>query len=158
MNLQFEYLAERPECVPQVIAWWLTVWADRMGTDTPRLEQQLRQSLGREALPVHLLATDAGRPVGTAALKRQELADLYPDRQYWLGSVYVAPEYRRGSIASQLAERVAGLARERELPHLYLQTVNLSGGLYARLGWRPVERFDYRGATTLLMLRELEGF
>lgn len=154
-KIQFEYLADRPECVPQVIAWWHTVWADRMGSDIPRLEAQLRQSLGRDELPVHLLATAAGRPVGTAVLKRQELADLYPDRQYWLGSVYVVPEYRHGRIASQLAERVIELAREQELPHLYLQTVNLNGGLYARLGWRPVERFDYRGETTLLMLREL---
>ena len=155
MTLQFEYLADRPECVPQVIAWWHTIWADRMGSDMPRLETQLTQSLGTEELPVHLLATDAGRPVGTAALKRQELADRYPDRQYWLGSVYVTPEYRGARIASQLAERVAALARQRGLPHLYLQTANLDGGLYARLGWRPLERFDYRGEPTLLMRREL---
>jgi len=41
MQWQFEFLANRPEFVPQVIAWWHTIWADRMGSDIPRLESQL---------------------------------------------------------------------------------------------------------------------
>ena len=153
--MQFEYLADHPDMVPQVIAWWHTIWADRMGPDIDALEQQLHTSLQKEALPIHILAMVEGAAVGTAVLKMQELAELFPDRQFWLGSVFVAPRFRGGRIASELAEKIVELAQARGLPHLYLQTVNLSGGLYANLGWEPVQRFQYRNVETLLMCKTL---
>lgn len=153
--MEFQYLADRPDFVPQVIAWWHTTWADRMGPDIPALEKQLLESLHRERLPIHILAIQDGRPVGTAVLKMQELAEFFPDRQFWLGSVFVDTEYRGGQIASAMTMKIVELAQARGLPHLYLQTVDLSGGLYARLGWQPVERFYFRGVETLLMCKTL---
>lgn len=154
MDIQFEYLADRPDAVDTVIRWWSTVWADRMGP-LDKARQQLVDSLGKANLPVHILATQDGQPIGTAVLKNQELGDLYPDCQFWLGSVYVDEAFRGARLASTLAEYIADLARQRGLPHLYLQTINTSGGLYAKLGWEPVEEFDYRGQRTLLMFRKL---
>lgn len=154
MTIQFEFLADRPADVGTVIDWWHSVWADRMGAreDAAR---QLSASLGKDELPIHVLATLDGRAIGTAALKNQELAELYPDRQYWLGSVFVDQAHRGGKLASRLSEYIAELARQRGLPHLHLQTINTSGGLYGKLGWEPVEEFDYRGERTLLMIRKL---
>lgn len=154
MDIQFEYLADRPEAVDTVIQWWATTWADRMGP-LDKARQQLLDSLGKASLPLHILATHDGQPIGTAVLKNQELGDLYPDYQFWLGSVFVDQTWRGAGLASRLAEHIADLARQRQLPHLYLQTINISGGLYARLGWMPVEEFDYRGERTLLMFRKL---
>lgn len=154
MKIKFEYLADRPADVATVIDWWYSVWADRMGSKENAV-RQLAASLGKEDLPIHMLATQGGKAIGTAALKNQELAELYPDRQYWLGSVYVDQAHRGGKLASQLSEHIAELARQRGLPHLHLQTINTSGGLYARLGWKAVEEFDYRGERTLLMIRKL---
>lgn len=153
--MQFEYLADHPQRVPQVIAWWHTVWADRMGPDIDALEQQLLASLNREQLPIHILAMKNGQPIGTAALKLQELAELFPDKQFWLGSVFVAEPHRGEKIASALTHQIITLAQARGLPHLYLQTMHPSGGLYARLGWEPQERFIYRGAEMLLMCKKL---
>jgi len=154
--MQFEYLADHPDLVPQVIAWWHTVWADRMGSDLSALEQQLRASLNKEQLPIHILATQDGEPIGTAALKLQEIAELYPDKQFWLGSVFVQESHRGDRIASEMTMKIVELAQARALPHLYLQTVDLSGGLYASLGWEPVEQFTYRGVETLLMCKNLQ--
>lgn len=154
MSIQIEYLADRPADVATVIDWWHSVWADRMG-DREQATRQLAASLGKDELPIHVLATDAGKAVGTAALKVQELGELYPDRQYWLGSVFVDQAYRGAKLASQLSEFIADLARQRDLPHLHLQTIKPGGGLYARLGWEPIEEFDYRGERTLLMIRKL---
>lgn len=154
MPLQFEYLADHPDQVPTVIRWWQSVWADRMGA-TEQAEAILRDSLSHQQLPIHVLAMIDGEAVGTAALKKQELAELYSDCQYWLGSVFVAEAHRGGKIASALSEHIASLARQRRLPHLYLQTMNTSGGLYARLGWQPIEEFEYRGERSLLMCRQL---
>lgn len=153
--MQFEYLADYPEVVPKVIAWWRTIWADRMGADIPALEQQLLSSLQKDQLPIHILALHQGKPVGTAALKLQELAELYPDKQFWLGSVFVDETSRGQNIATEMTLKIIELATARGLPHLYLQTINLTGGLYAKLGWEPVERFQYRGADTLLMCKTL---
>ena len=153
--LDFEMLADRPDDVPLVIDWWRTIWADRMGEDVEAAREQLRSSLRSSGFPIHILATVDGRPVGTAALKDQELAELFPDYHYWLGSVFVEAGSRGELIASKLSQRVVEMAKLLQLPHLYLQTVNLEGGLYADLGWEAVDEFTHRGERALLMLKRL---
>lgn len=155
-KIEFEYLADRIDAVPLVIQWWRTIWADRMGSDAGHAAQQLRDSLSRTELPIHILATVQGRPVGTAALKLQELGDAFPDCQYWLGSVFVEPESRDRQIASLLSLRIVEIARQMNFPHLYLQTIDLDGGLYSRLGWERVEEFTHMNEHALLMLKRLQ--
>ena len=155
MSLKFEYLADRPADVPLVIDWWRTVWADRMGEDIELARAQLLGSLSKKELPIHIMATLDGVPVGTAALKRHELAELFPDYHYWLGSVFVDDGARNGQIASAMSLHIIDLAKRMQLPHLYLQTVNLSGGLYAKLGWEAVTEFTHMDEHALLMFREL---
>ncbi len=153
--MEFEYLADRPQDVSKVIAWWRTEWDSRMGSDIKSLETQLRQSLSKSELPIHIIATIDGNAVGTAALKLQEVAELFPDNHYWLGSVFVDEQHRGNSIASKLSKRIVELAKEKGLPHLYLQTIDLRGGLYAKLGWEPIREFNYKEEQTLLMLKKL---
>jgi len=155
-SLKFEYLADHAELVPLIIQWWATVWGDRMGPDLGRVAAQLHKSLGKDEFPIHIIATQDGEPVGSAALKLQELPELFPDYRYWLGSVFVAESHRGQGIASALSRRVVEMAREGELPHLYLQTVNLGGGLYNKLGWKPLQQFSYRNEQTLLMFKQLD--
>lgn len=153
--MEFVYLADHPDQVPTVIRWWQTVWADRMG-ETEQAEKILLDSLGKSELPVHVLAMIDGKAVGTAALKNQELADLYPNNKYWLGSVFVDEAHRGYRVASALTEHIADLAKQRQLPHLYLQTIKLTGGLYAKLGWQALEEFESHGERSLLMLRKFD--
>ena len=155
MQIQFEYLADHPECVPLVIDWWRTVWSDRIGSDLARASEQLRSSLSRDELPINILAMLHERPVGTAALKLQEVEDLFPDKQYWLGSVFVDKTYRGVGIASALCMKIVQLAEQKGVPHLYLQTQNLQGGLYTGLGWEPIEQFRFKHEDALLMRKEL---
>ena len=72
-----------------------------------------------------------------------------------LGSVFVDEQHRGNSIASKLSKRIVELAKEKGLPHLYLQTIDLRGGLYAKLGWEPIREFNYKEEQTLLMLKKL---
>ena len=155
MPVQFGYLADQPELVPQIIRWWHTVWTDRMGSDFSSLEQQLADSLSKTEFPIHIIASVDDEPVAVAALKRQELEELFPDKQYWLSSVYVDENWRGRQLGSRIAARAIELAREKGLPHLYLQTQNLSGGLYTKLGWQPIEQLSVRGDPTLLMILTL---
>lgn len=156
MPVKFSYLADHPELVPQVISWWHTVWADRMGSDFDSLEQQLTDSLSKTEYPIHVIASVDAVPVAVAALKRQELVELFPHKQYWLGSVYVDGDYRKRKLGSKITARIVALAQEMGLPHLYLQTQNLGGGLYKGLGWRAVEQFSDWGEETLLMYLPLQ--
>ena len=155
MPVQFGYLADQPELVPQIIRWWHTVWTDRMGSDFSSLEQQLADSLSKTEFPIHIIASVDDEPVAVAALKRQELKELFPDKQHWLSSVYVDENWRGRQLGSRIAARAIELAREKGLPHLYLQTQNLSGGLYTKLGWQPIEQLSVRGDPTLLMILTL---
>jgi N-acetylglutamate synthase-like GNAT family acetyltransferase len=155
LTLEFEYLADRPQDVPLVIDWWRTVWADRMGSDLELARDQLRSSLSKTELPIHILATLDGVPVGTAALKQHELAEVFPDYHYWLGSVFVEERVRDSQIASQMSLHIVEMAKRLRLPHLYLQTISLSGGLYSKLGWESVTEFTHKHEHALLMLRTL---
>lgn len=154
MAITFEYLADRPEDVPLVMAWWQTVWGDRMG-DLATYTAKFSETLGTQALPLDIIALQDGEPVGSASLKAHELQTIYPAYQFWLGSVFVKPDCRGQGIASMLARQIIAMARQRQLPQLYLQTVNLTGGLYAALGWEPLDRLNYRGEEILVMVRKL---
>lgn len=156
MSIQFDYLADHPELVPTVVRWWHSVWADRMGDDFESLERQLADSLGKTDYPTHVLALVRDEPVAVAALKLHELEDLFPQNMYWLGSVFVAEAWRGARLGAQITEQIVQLARDRNLPHLYLQTQNLSGGLYARLGWRSLQTLEVEGEETLLMVKNLQ--
>ena len=155
MNLEFQYLADRPDDVPLVIKWWHSKWADRMGPDVERITRQFQAALQKQDLPLEILALRDGEPVGTASLKRHEMIDVYPDYLFWLGSVFVAPAHRGQGVASALSRRVIEMARERKLPQLYLQTEHPDGGLYASLGWEPLDRLIYKNTDTLLMVNRL---
>ena len=137
-----------------VVDWWQEVWGDRMG-DLEAYTRHFMATLGGHDLPLNILAVKEGKPIGTAALKDHEMREIYPDFHYWMGSVYVKPEYRGQGIAARLAGRIIELARQRRLPQIYLQTVDLSGGLYAALGWEPLDRLIYRGDETLVMVKHL---
>lgn len=126
-----------------------------MGSDIDLSIEQLSSSLGKTEFPIHILALDDDVPVGTAALKRQELPELFPDYHYWLGSVFVEEGSRGKDFASMLSIEISDIARSMGLPHLYLQTVSLDGGLYAKLGWKPLKEFTHMDEHALLMLKEL---
>ena len=154
MPLYYKTLFQCPELSHTIVSWWSTVWADRMGPDLAKFEQQLVSSTSKDKLPLLLIAFEGNVPIGTAALKLQELLDFYPDCQYWLGSVFVAEEYRGKGYAAQMSKEIINIAQQRGLPHLYLQTSSLDGGLYAGLGWEPVQNFLYKNQDTLLMLQK----
>ena len=154
-QLKFHSLARHPEYVPLVIRWWHSVWNKRMGSDFRELEIYLHRLLAKRNFPLHLLAFIDEQPVAVAALKLHELESLFPHHRYWLGSVFVSPDFRGQKLGSTIVRHMEEVARERHLPQLYLQTQNLSGGLYESLGWEPLQRLEVCGEETLLMVKRL---
>ena len=145
----------RPRLEHLVIDWLRAVWADRGGSDIEFARDQLHNSLSKTDLPIHIFAILDGIPAGTAALKQHELTDVFLDYHYWLGSVFVKEDVRDGEIASEMSLHIMEMAKQLFLPHLYLKTINLGGGLYSKLGWESVTQFTHMDEQALLMLQIL---
>jgi GNAT superfamily N-acetyltransferase len=114
----------------------------------------MRDALNREKIPLFVLAVEADEIVGVAELKYREMA-IYPDKEHWIGGVFVPPAHRGKGIASRLANRIVEIAGSLGVKTLHLQTEKLNGGLYARLGWVATEQVNYRGLDVLVMEKRL---
>lgn len=158
MNVSFANLADRPEAVPQICRWWFDEWGhQRPGDSVEDLTSRVRGLLSRDQLPIQIVAILEDAVVGVAALKLHEMFDLYPEKRFWLGGLFVPPEFRARGIASALATKIVEIAECRGVKEIHLQTEDLTGGLYARLGWKAVEQVRYKGYDALVMVKQLES-
>lgn len=151
MSIEIEYLADHPEFVPQTARWYFDEWGYKISDNSiERISERLYSKLNRERAPIPIVAIADRKPVGAAQLKIREM-DIYPDRDFWLGGVYVDFAARRQGVAKLLVQRIEEIAKQLQVRELFLQTENLAGGLYAELGWLPVEQIDYHGLQVLIM-------
>jgi GNAT superfamily N-acetyltransferase len=149
--VKYEFLADRPEAVNLVAGWYFEEWGRfNPEASAEKIATKISHSMNRDKLPLLLLAIDGDDIVGAVELKFREM-DIYPDMEHWLGGLFVLPEYRGRGVGKMLASRVIGLAHASGVRKLYLQTEHLSGGIYAELGWSPIERVQYKGANVLVM-------
>src|SRR3954465_11162416 len=156
MSLSFAYLADRREAVPQIARWWFDEWGHfRPGDTLEALISRVQGLLNRDRLPIQIVAILEDRIAGVAVLKLHEMFDLYPEKNFWLGDVFVAPEFRGQGIGSALAMKIVEIAQSRGIASLHLQTQSLSGGLYAKLGWVKIEQIHHQGYDALVMVKQL---
>jgi GNAT superfamily N-acetyltransferase len=153
--LDFALLADRPETIPIIARWYFDEWAERSpGATVASICANLEKYLNRTTVPLLVLAVDHDDILGVASLKYREM-DIYPDREHWLGGVYVPTVHRGRSVGSRVVENVVERARSLNVSTLHLQTDRLDGGMYGRLGWKESERVTYRGREVLVMERRL---
>jgi GNAT superfamily N-acetyltransferase len=107
-------------------------------------------------LPLHLLALDGDRVVGVATVKdKSSFHARYPHFRHWLSAVYVAADSRHKGVASALCRELIERAKGYGIARLYLATEAHDGGLYAKLGFEPIERIQVDGVDELLMGRDV---
>ena len=131
-------LVERPELVDQVAAWGFAEWGHlNPGQTLQSRTAEIHERMNVDRVPIVLVALDdADTLVGTASLLFDDLEG--DPRNPWLASVFVPTEQRGKGIASAL----------------YLFTTS-AARLYAQLGWRALERRDYRGEHIQVMDKAL---
>lgn len=155
-RLDFVFLADRVEAIPTVCTWYVDAWGGLLGHDFgERTRDQLRQHLNRDAIPFTILAIRHNEVLGVAQLKHHELKEAFPDREHWLGGVFVKPENRGQGYGSQIIEYMARIAPRFGVRTMHLQTEMLDGGLYVRLGWSPFAVAKNGGLDVLVMERHL---
>ena len=152
--MQIVPLVEHPEFVDQVAAWGFAEWGHlNPGQTLQSRTARIRESMNIDRVPIVLVARDdAGPMVGTASLLFDDLEG--DPRNPWLASVFVPPEQRGKGIASALVVAIEDAARRLGYPTLHLFTTS-AAQLYARLGWRALERRDYRGEHIQVMDKAL---
>ena len=149
--MEFGLLIDHPEHLPTIARWYYQAWGHEVaGMTVEKTTERILSELHRDRVPVHLIAHEDGGIAGVAQLKSYEM-DLYPEREFWLGGVYVDPAFRGRQLASRLVRLAEQKAREFGIDMLTLQTEHLDGGLYGTLGWQPVERVFYHGHHVLVM-------
>jgi GNAT superfamily N-acetyltransferase len=155
MTLRIEPLAAHPDAIPVVAQWCFGEWGALYPGETL---EDWRRAIARDAagdgIPTVLVALDARAPVGTASLVAHDIDD--DPRGPWLASVFVAPAARGRGVASALVGAVEGRAAGLGVARLHLFTTSKMP-LYAGLGWRTIERRDYRGKRIEIMTKTLRA-
>jgi GNAT superfamily N-acetyltransferase len=153
--LRFEFLADRPAALPLLAKWYFGEWGHlNPATSAERIAAKLSESMNRDSIPLVMLAILDDQVIGSAELKYREMT-IYPEKEHWLGGVFVVPKHRGKGVAAQLIDAVVDTARTLGVDMLHLQTERLDGGLYRKLGWQREEQVDYRGLEVLVMQRTL---
>jgi predicted N-acetyltransferase YhbS len=102
---------------------------------------------------VALVAKADGETIGTCLLVESEIEPNH-DVSPWLAGLFVAPEHRRKGAGVVLVRAIEDQARQRGFSRLYLYTTG-AVGFYMRLGWKVIDRTNWRGFDTALMARDL---
>ena len=153
--MKFEYLADHEHLLPTIANWYFEEWGYLNKDETPDLAiKKLQFYLNKDKIPLILLAIDEGELLGVAQLKFHEMS-IYPTKKHWLGGVYVAKEHRGKGVARQIISQLITIAKKLNIKTIYLQTEKLDGGLYRRMGWKPIEQVHYKGVDVLVMEKNM---
>jgi GNAT superfamily N-acetyltransferase len=130
--------------------WRVQAFADVLGTSV-EVEVKLLEALTADrSRQVALVARSNGVPAGTCLLVQSELAPCHP-LSPWLAGLYVAPEHRCQGVGRALVRAIEDQAWQRRHCRLYLYTDNAIG-YYEQLGWTVIDRIDWKGLPTALMV------
>lgn len=155
--MKLEYLADHRELLPIIGQWYFEEWGYLSEGKTLEQDiQRLHIYLNKDKVPLMLLAIEDGTLLGAAQLKFREMS-IYPEKEHWVGGVYVAEAHRGKGIARQILSELIAIAKSLGVETLYLQTENLGGGLYRRMGWTPIEQVNYRGIDVLVMEKHIKA-
>ena len=153
-GVQFSYLADHPEYLPQLAQWFFEQWGSIIPDET--LETRIakfKTHMNRDRLPIAWVAHANGQPLGSASLRVHDL-DGREDLSPWLGGVFVRGDCRRQGIGAALCATVEQAARSRGVEKLYLFTHDKQAW-YSRLGWTMVSPCVWRGLSVDVMSKQL---
>lgn len=153
MTIEHILLSQNPALLPTVAAWYFHEWGAHVpGRSAADDCQRLEVFLHDAALPLLLIAVEAGEPVAAAQLKFHERTER-PEREHWLGGVYVQASHRGRGLAVPLIEDLMARAAGMGVVDVYLQTEVDDGGLYRRLGWTALESVEHAGGFPVRIMR-----
>ena len=147
---EFSFLADHPQFVPIIAEWILNEWGHQdTEANIETCISNLQSELNTETPPIALVLLHQSLPIACSSIKIRELAS-FPQYTYWLGSVYVLPEYRDQGVGSLVVERSSQIASERGIQEIFLYT-HSHEDFYSHLGFRTVEQPYYQDRQIVIM-------
>lgn len=151
--MHFRLLPDYEEALPTIARWYLDEWGREEEGDLETFTNHIKKKyLNSREIPMIICGIENGDLVAVCRLKFHEMAE-YPDYVHWLGGVYTSAEHRRRGLGSEIVGHAIGVSLEHNVEVLYLQTEDLTGGIYKNLGWEPIERTKTKRAEVLVMKR-----
>ena len=153
--MQIKYLEHCQQTIATIAEWYFNEWGYlKKDSSVESFAQNIQTYLNTDKIPLMLIAVENNEAVGAMQLKYREMS-IYPDKEHWLGGVYVSENHRGKNIAEQMIKKLIDVAQSLDVKTLYLQTEQLDGGLYRKLGWQAIEQVNYRGIDVLVMEKRL---
>ena len=157
LEVTLELLADNIEAHKKIAKWYFDEWVSLVSdVSVEQVEVKLAEAVNRCSPPLMVLAKDAKRIIGAAELKTREMG-IFPDYEFWIGGIYVDSEYRGKGIAKCLVSDIVKRAKVIGIHTLYLQTEDLTGGLYVGFGFKPIKVIEHKGYEVLVMVVDLNA-
>jgi len=136
---------------PQHISSLTKIANEELGPTWALDEEQLRQRIHINELPLTLVALDNNIPVGMCSLTKTK--DIRSDLSPWLGPLFVDKQYQKRGIGNQLIEAIKQKARMLGFEKLYLCTHDpeLASRYYQRRGWNIIGVDEWKGHAVTVM-------
>lgn len=151
--VRIQMLADVPQYSGMLARWYFHEWGRFYGQKTiGDIEDSARARAQRNRLPLALVATHRGEPVGTVSLKEQDMEGVH-GYSPWLASLYVREDYRKKRVGAGLVAACLQTAGELNYDRIYLWTPSASA-FFSRLGWVQVEMRMYKGESVTIMWQE----
>ena len=149
-------LKDRPQHLMTLARWHHEEWS-YLNPERSFDERvaEMREDLLGKIMPVTYIAEHKGELLGSASLLAGDMS-THPELTPWLASVYVAAQFRRRGLGSDLVRHVMQHAQSNGIRRLYLYTPDQEQ-LYARLGWRIFSREPYHGTPVTIMCIDMDG-
>jgi GNAT superfamily N-acetyltransferase len=147
-----DYLQHHAHCIHQLAKIWYEELGQIWLPDVPiaRVEDNLRNHLNLDQLPLTFIAMDGSQPVGMCSLRAND--GIIPELSPWLGSLVVTKEYQRQGIARRLIDKTKEKAESIGFKHLYLFAFDpMVAEYYHRLGWVKMGVDTFKGYTVTVM-------
>lgn len=148
------FLKDKPEHLPKLAKWFFEEWAYLYPERTLRdVEKKLEEYLSVHEIPLSLILCKDESVLATASLCAHDMETrmhLTP----WLESVYVAKDHRKKGLGERVVLATMSHAKSLGIRKLYLYTPDQENW-YAKMGFRLLERCEYRGTSVSIMVHDL---
>lgn len=143
-------LRSAPQHIPTLATWHHAEWSYlNPGKTLGDRIAKMQKYLSSEKIPTMLIAIEGEDLLGSAALIESDM-DTHPELTPWLANVYVNPDKRGLGIGGKLVKAIMQLAKDYQLPRLYLFTPDQEA-FYAKMGWRTLSHEHYYNAAVTIM-------
>ncbi|MEA2839982.1 MAG: hypothetical protein QOF41_1312 [Methylobacteriaceae bacterium] len=155
MDQKIVALRDRPDLLPVVARWAHEEFWARLGKTLDEIERLFTPVPRTTWLPRTFVLMDGEVPVGTASITEHDL-ETRPQWMPWLTALAVDRAARGRGHSRALVRFVEDFALGNGVETLWLYTWSAQG-LYAKLGWRAVERLEHHGREVVVMNKRLSG-